>query len=113
MVLRINRFHQDASGGTSKIRSKMRWASELRVPTFCDSELATSEVLCKMRVCVVHVGESATNGHYRALLVRDADDRDVPRYCDDGSRAKPIFDFDGLAGDVYVLLFVRGSPSSH
>ena len=64
---------------------------------FCDSELATSKVLRKMRTCIVHVGKSTTYGHCRALLVRDADNRNILRYCDDRSRAEPIF---GLAGDV-------------
>ena len=53
-------------------------------------------------------------GHYKALLVRDADgvEGNEFRYCDDGVKAVPISEFGALADDVYMLFFVRETSSS-
>ena len=96
---------------TYKIRTRMMWAPELRFPAFADDALTTAEVTYKLSACIVHVGEGVTNGHYRALLVQEDTGRKVLRYCDDGTKAKILSNFDGIAGDVYVLFFNRETPS--
>ena len=114
LVRRVNRFHQDASGGANKIRSAMGWTPELRIPAFRDATLNVIEVRYRLRACIVHLGEHVMTGHYRAPLVRDADEVDGNelRYCDDGIKAKPLSGIGVLASDVYVLFFVRETPSS-
>ena len=104
LVLRVNRFQQDASGGANKIRSAMGWTPELRIPAFRDATLNVIEVRYRLRACIVHLGEHVMTGHYRALLVRDADEVDGNelRYCDDGIKAKPLSGFGVLASDVCV-----------
>ena len=97
---------------TFKIRSRMRWAPELRFPVFCDDNLAISEVIFKLSACIVHLGGSVMNGHYRALLVQDDAGRNVLRYCDDGIKSRALTDFESIAGDVYVLFFIREISSS-
>ena len=57
LVLRVNRFQQDASGGVNKIRSAMGWTPELRIPAFCDATLNVVEVRYRLRACIVHLGE--------------------------------------------------------
>ena len=111
LILRINRFRQDANDGVSKVRSPMRWAARIRMPVYTDSTLSFSEVSFAMRACIVHIGEDATSGHYRALLIHDRDETGL-RYCDDGSKAKTLRTFGEVAGDVYVLFFVRETSSS-
>ena len=114
LVLRVNRFRQDASGGVSKIRTTMGWTPELRIPAFCDAALNMVEVRYRLRACIVHLGEHVMTGHYRALLVRDADgvEGNEFRYCDDGIKAVPISEFGVLADDVYMLFLVRETSSS-
>ena len=114
LVLRVNRFRQDASGGVCKIRTAMGWTPELRFPAFCDDALSVVEVRYQLRACIVHLGEHIVTGHYSALLVRDADrgEGNEFRYCDDGIKAVPISDFGTIATDVYMLFFVRETPSS-
>ena len=112
LILRINRFRQDASDGVSKIRSPMRWAARIHMPVFNDSALSFSEVSFKLRACIVHIGDDAIRGHYRALFIHDGDEVGL-RYCDDGCKAKTLRTFDEVAGDVYVLFLVRENPSPH
>ena len=113
LVLRVNKFQQDASGGVCKIRTAMGWTPELRIPAFCDDALNVVEVRYRLRACIVHLEEHITTGHYRALWVRDADrvGNEFP-YCDDGIKAVPISEFGALADDVYMLFFVRETSSS-
>ena len=73
LILRINRFRQDASDGVSKIRSPMRWAAGIHMPVSNDSALSFSKVSFKLRACIVHIGDDAIRGHYRALLIHDGD----------------------------------------
>ena len=74
LVLRINRFQQDASAGVAKIRSPMQWAAGIQMPLFNNATLSLSEVSFRLRACIVHLRESAACGHYRALLIQDGDE---------------------------------------
>ena len=81
------------------------------MPLFNNATLSLSEVSFRLRACIVHLGESATCGHYRALLIQDGDEASL-RYCDDGCKAKVLRSFDDISEDVYMLFFVRETPSS-
>ena len=98
LILRINRF-QDASDGTSKIRSPMQWAVGIQMPIFNEATLSFSEVGFQLRACIVHLGERATSGHYRALLIQNGDEVGR-RYCDDGCKSRAIRSFDEVSRDV-------------
>ena len=105
LLLRVNRFHQDASGVVSKIRAAMRWADRIRMPIFSHADVSFHEVHYTLRSCIVHLGESAHTGHYRALLMPHGDESNL-RYCDDGSMAKVLRNFDSVAEDIYLLFLV-------
>ena len=95
----------------TKILSPMQRAAEIQMPLFNGATLSLSEVSFRLRACIVHLEESATCGHYRALLIHEGDEASL-RYCDDGCRAKVLRSFDEVAEIVYVLFFVRETPSS-
>ena len=82
------------------------------MPVFDDSTLSFSEVSFKLRACIVHIGDDAICGHYRALLLHDGDEVGL-HYCDDGCKAKALRTFDEVAGDVYVWFLARENPSPH
>ena len=79
---------------------------------FDDSTLSFSEVSFKLRACIVHIGDDAICGHYRALLIHDGDEVGLHQ-CDDGCKAKALRTFDEVAGDVYVWFLARENPSPH
>ena len=106
LAIRLNRFNQDGSSGEiRKMRTRMVWASELRVPTFADSTLEVVRARYVVQAFAVHLGNSISAGHYRALL-HNAQNGAL-HYCDDQVKPVLLGSFDHVAGDVYCIFLSR------
>ena len=74
------------------------------LPVFIGSDVRSNHVMCAVYVFELHLGDDVQHGHYRALLVEGGNEK--MHYCDDGKKPK-VFDFDVVAGDVYLILLGR------
>ena len=106
LAIRLNRFNQDGSSGEiRKVRTRMVWTSELRVPTFADSTLEVVRTKYVVQAFAVHLGNLISAGHYRALL-HNAQNGAL-HYCDDQVKPVLLGSFDHVAGDVYCIFLSR------
>ena len=122
LCLQLGRFRHEGSR-TVKVRHRCYVPKRLQVPLFVNDSLecTTQEyVLCSG---IVHVGDTATSGHYRAMCVhspfateRFEDSSPALRYtlCDDDRQASlhsPRLD-SLLDHNLYVVLYSRLDPES-
>ena len=122
LCLQLGRFRHEGSR-TVKVRHRCSVPQRLQVPHFADDflECATQEyILCSG---IVHVGDTATSGHYRAMCVhspfadtRSEDSSPALRYtlCDDDRPASlhsPRLD-SLLEHNLYVVMYSRLDPES-
>ena len=105
LALRLNRFQQrEPAGPISKVRAAMDWCTELLLPEFTEG-LSVHHVRYRVCAFAVHIGESVTSGHYRALLYSAVDGK--LHYCDDNARAILLNDFHSVSCDVYAVFLAR------
>ena len=106
LAIRLNRFNQDGlSGEIRKVRTRMVWTAEIRVPTFVDSALEVVLARYVVQAFAVHLGNSISAGHYRALL-HNAHSGAL-HYCDDQVKPVLLDSFDHVASDVYCIFLSR------
>ena len=106
LAIRLNRFNQvGLSGEIRKVRTRMVWAAEIRVPTFVDSTLDVVLTSNVVQAFAVHLGNSTSAGHYTALL-HNAHSGAL-HYCDDQVKPVLLGSFDQIAGDVYCIFLSR------
>ncbi|CAE6960767.1 pol, partial [Symbiodinium sp. CCMP2592] len=81
LALRLDRFQQRCeSGPVNKVRTAMDWCTDLMLPEFTEG-LEVKHVRYRVCAFAVHLGESVTSGHYRALLYNAITGK--LHYCDD------------------------------
>ena len=108
MALRFSRFQKLVPAGPiSKVRAAMTWCTELMLPVFVDSSLEVQRVRYCIQAFAVHLGESITVGHYKALLYNVS--RGQLHYCNDGVKLVLLTNFDEISGDVYAVLLTRSN----
>ena len=83
----------------------MVWAAEIQVPTFVDFTLDVVFTRYAVQAFAVHLGNSTSAGHYRALL-HNAHSGAL-HYCDDQVKPVLLDSFDQVAGDVYCIFLSR------
>ena len=104
LALRLNRFQQTPAGQLGKVRSALSWCTELLLPVFTEG-VSVRHTRYHVRAFAVHLGESVTSGHYRALLY--SADTGKLHYCDDNAKAVLLRDFHNVSGDVYAVFLTR------
>ncbi|CAE7403450.1 pol [Symbiodinium sp. CCMP2592] len=105
LALRLDRFQQRCeSGPVNKVRTAMDWCTDLMLPEFTEG-LEVKHVRYRVCAFAVHLGESVTSGHYRALLYNAITGK--LHYCDDNARAVLLKDFGRVSRDVYAVFLAR------
>ena len=120
LCLQLGRFRHEGRR-TVKVRSQCNVPNRLQVPAFVGDRLECTLLTYALCGGIVHIGDTATSGHYRAMCVhpplgqeRSEVSSPTPRYtlCDDDKQASPnSLRLDNLlAHNLYVVLYCRLDP---
>ena len=122
LCLQLGRFRHEGRR-TVKVRRRCHVPKRLRVPVFVGEFLECTTHVYVLCSGIVHVGDTAVSGHYRAMCVhspletgRSEDSSPVLRYtlCDDdrqASQSSPRLD-NLLDHNLYVVMYSRLDPES-